>query len=255
MIEKDLRYIIDFDDFPAKRSPMPELEVDKRIDNLDEVELGMTQEDAQSEAQRCLSCRRCLGCALCLAACEPKAIVFEQEDESLELTVDDIIISSEACKYIPEGRKELGFEKLKNVVCVSQLETMLDDKGPFNGLVLRPFDGEIPEKIAIVIDDSINGDDGNFISYTLQVASNAMKKTDGLSVTLLAPEKSEIDATDGIAVKKADVEEVKENEETGNLMVSFVENGNKSEEEYNLVVLANKPEVLPEIKELQEKLQ
>ena len=41
MVENRGRYIIDFTDIHAKSYDLPELEVDKRIDNFDEVELGL----------------------------------------------------------------------------------------------------------------------------------------------------------------------------------------------------------------------
>ena len=93
MAENKGRYIIGFTDIPCERQCMPELNVEKRKSTFEEVELGLSIEAAQREARRCLSCRRCLGCELCLAVCESKAIVFDQEDEVIDLTVDDIIIS------------------------------------------------------------------------------------------------------------------------------------------------------------------
>lgn len=250
MLENKGRYIIDFDDFPKKREKMPELEVKDRIDNFDEVELGMSAETAQEEARRCLSCRRCLGCALCLAVCKPKAIVFEQEDEIIDLMVDDVIISLDDVFYMPAGRSELGFGKYKNVICVTELERALDDKGPFGGLLLRPFDGDVPENMAIIFD----GDLGDETDDTLQTASHVLEKVDGISISLFAGDNTGINANGGINVKKAEVEEVKEIEETGNLTVSFTEGGNKAEEEFDMIVIASKMKVLPEIKKLQDKL-
>jgi ferredoxin len=81
MLEDKKRYIIDFTDIPDDRARMPELPAEERAKNFEEIEKGFATEQAQKEAQRCLSCRRCLGCKLCLAACEKDAIDFDQKDE------------------------------------------------------------------------------------------------------------------------------------------------------------------------------
>ncbi len=257
MIENKERYIIDFHDFPKKRLGMPELEVDKRIDNFDEVELGLREAEAQEEAKRCLSCRRCLGCALCLAACEPKAIVFEQEDEILELMVDDIIISPEAGTYMLPENKTFGFGKYKNVICAFELERMLDQDGPSNGLLLRPFDGEIPEKIAIILDLNGNKDpekEAELVSYALQEAALALDKVDGLAISLFVSEDTVVTGKEGITVIKSKIAELKEVEETKNLIVAYNENDNTAKQECDMLVIATQPDTLPEIKEIQKKL-
>ena len=93
MLEEKKRYIIDFEDIPGDRAQMPEVPAGERVGTYEEIEKGFSPEQAQREAQRCLSCRRCLGCKLCLAACEKDAIVFDQVDETSEIDVDSIIIT------------------------------------------------------------------------------------------------------------------------------------------------------------------
>jgi len=58
----------------AKRAQMPMLEPDDRVNNFDEVQLGLTVESAVEEAKRCLGC----GCA-CIQACPYDVIQFDLE--------------------------------------------------------------------------------------------------------------------------------------------------------------------------------
>ena len=91
---KKPKYIPEFKDIPTERQKMPELELDKRTGNFDEVELGFTEEMALAEAVRCLSCRRCIGCGLCLAECDPQAVIYDETSEKITLEADSIIITS-----------------------------------------------------------------------------------------------------------------------------------------------------------------
>jgi len=57
---------------PAKRTWMPALKPEERVNNFDEVQLGLTKEMAVEEAKRCLGC----GCA-CVQACPYYVIQFD----------------------------------------------------------------------------------------------------------------------------------------------------------------------------------
>src|SRR5512147_1834262 len=144
MYEKKGRYIVEFPDIPAARQHQTEISVEERRGNNKEVELGFDEEKARREARRCLSCRRCLGCALCWAECKPEAINFEMQDEYLDLEADAIIISPGVERSLERVAPLFGLGKNQNVITDLQLERMLSETGPSAGLVLRPYDGEIP---------------------------------------------------------------------------------------------------------------
>ena len=259
------RYIIDFEDSPSQRQKMNEIDVQERRDNFEEVETGFSIEEAQEEARRCLSCRKCLGCGLCLAVCEPKAIVFDEEDEVVDLTVDQVIISPEAGAYMPLANGEFGYGTCRNVVSAPQFERILDEDGPYSGLILRPFDGEIPEKIAFILNSNPNSDEAAnqgkaLFSFALQEASSALKKVDDLQVSIfvstegdpgLVPNKDE---GEGIHVRTVEVLEVREEEDTKNLLVTFLEGAQQKQEEFGMVVLSQQLENRPEFRVLHEKL-
>jgi formate hydrogenlyase subunit 6/NADH:ubiquinone oxidoreductase subunit I len=59
---------------------MPELEVEQR-ENYRQVELGLTEAQADDEASRCLRCDVCIGCGLCQLVCSevgPEALHMEE---------------------------------------------------------------------------------------------------------------------------------------------------------------------------------
>jgi len=265
MEEKRGRYIIDFKDIPSERQAMPEVTVEKRKDNFEEVETGFSTAAAQAEAQRCLSCRRCLGCALCLAVCEPKAIVFEQEDETIDLTVDEIIISPEVETYIPLTKGEYGYRKYINVVSAFEFERILCEHGPYKGLLLRPSDGEIPEKLAFILDSNIKGDKSkqeidNLLSYIIQEADLALKKVKDLEISIFSPQTGDLktlsasEKKEGINIRVGKVIEIEAIKETTDLLVTFMEDGEKREEAFEMVAISKQPEIRPEIRELRRKM-
>ncbi|MDY6974141.1 MAG: hypothetical protein SV775_17780 [Thermodesulfobacteriota bacterium] len=262
MTEKRGRYIIGFKDIPSKRHGMPELEVEQRKDDFEEVELGLDPDAAQEEARRCLSCRRCLGCELCLAACEPRAIVFDQEDEVIDLMVDEVIISPEVDRYIPLSQGEFGYLDFINVVNIFEFERILSEDGPYGGMLLRAFDGDIPQNIGFVFHDDAKGqENGNsLLSYTLQEAELAKKKVEDLGISIFISGVTDLEKVSreanqkGISTKNGEVVEVKESEETKNLFVKFMEGDNEREEEFEMLVISKPPQLTPELRELQKLL-
>ncbi|HEX8986943.1 MAG TPA: FAD-dependent oxidoreductase [Rhodocyclaceae bacterium] len=64
----------------AHRSLMPELGVEQR-ENYRQVELGLSEAQADQEASRCLRCDICIGCGLCQLVCSemgPEALHMEE---------------------------------------------------------------------------------------------------------------------------------------------------------------------------------
>lgn len=252
MPEQAGRYILEYSDIPAERQRMPELEVADRIRSFDEVELGFSREAAQQEARRCLSCRRCLGCGLCLAVCKPKAIVFEQQDEILDITFDDVVISSAADQQMPLKRGEFGYGLYANVLSGLEFEAALAENGPYAGMVLRPFDGRIPHKLAFVIAAE---NAGGSIAFVMHQAARTLAKVADAEITIYAPggKGAAAPACRGITVKEAAVTGVTEDPASGNLRIAYTENGAGKEEIYCMVIAVRQPEPSRGIQELSSK--
>jgi len=256
MHETTGRYILDYTDITAERQRLPELEVAQRIHNFSEVEQCFSTEAAQQEAKRCLSCRRCLGCGLCLAVCKPKAIVFEQQDEIIDLDVDEIIISPAAERHMPIKRGDFGYRDFANVLGAAAFERMLSDDGPTGGMLLRPIDGTLPETIAFIVDGYNGAAAETVFPYVLQEALLALKKVQDLKVTILVPEQAgSLQAPDPrVSITKAVIQQVQESPSNGNLRLTCAANGKQHEEEFGMLVIARPFEPSPEIRELQKKI-
>ncbi|MGD9410631.1 MAG: FAD-dependent oxidoreductase [Desulfobacterales bacterium] len=80
---------------PKPRVPVPTLAREKRLHGFAEVELGYSQEQAIAEAQRCLMCGPCSECMACEKACEPQAIVQNEQATLMDLEVGAIICADD----------------------------------------------------------------------------------------------------------------------------------------------------------------
>lgn len=245
MLEEKKRYIIDFEDIPDERARMPELPLEERVTNFEEIERGFTPEHAQREAQRCLSCRRCLGCKLCLAACEKDAIDFDQKDEASELVVDSIILTPGILKRFATPDERLGYGKYPNVINDREFERMLHTNGPYGGLILRPSDGDIPQTLCFIHADEkpINP---HALTFLMKEAAVARKRIEDGEVWLLSKHAMEatnarpasMDSMSNIILKKCDILSIEELEGNHNLVVEFLEDGEKRSERFQMVVLS-----------------
>jgi heterodisulfide reductase subunit A-like polyferredoxin len=147
---KKSKFITDFRDIATPREKMPPLPLEERKESFGEVELGFEEERAIREAKRCLSCRRCIGCGLCLAECDPRAVVYDEQGRSLNLKVSAIVLTPGFDEFDAGRIRELGYRQFPNVVTSIELERMLSPTGPYGGFVLRPYDGDVPTRIAFV---------------------------------------------------------------------------------------------------------
>ncbi len=257
--EKKGRYIIDFTDTPGKRAEMPEISVAERQGNFTEVETGFTEDAAVAEAKRCLSCRRCLGCALCWAECEPDAIDFDMTDEDFDLTVDKVILTSGMQRKIAPIAGNYG-NKHMNVVTDLQVERMLADSGPSDGLIFRPQDGEIPKKIAFVqtfgsVDDKVR--DATLI-FGINEAIIAKEKIDDVEICFISPDMdafkagtagSGLEKVSGVNFVNGTVVEAAETGENKDVELRYEGGGSEKAEIFDLLVLLTQPQLPPGIED------
>jgi heterodisulfide reductase subunit A-like polyferredoxin len=253
---KKPKFIPEFTDIPTERRKMPELELEKRTGNFDEVELGFTEEMALAEAARCLSCRRCIGCGLCLAECDREAVVYDETSERMTLEADSIILTSDGVPYDPGRKRELGYAASANVITSVEFERLASPTGPFGGYILRPFDGERPRRIAFIqcVGSREEGIGANYCSSvccsrTFSQAKAAREHLGEVAVTVfhrgLRPvgkrgevELRELQAADWVEFVEAGIDEVGEDPETGAVKVAFKNGEEAGEREFDLVVLA-----------------
>jgi heterodisulfide reductase subunit A-like polyferredoxin len=258
--EKKGRYIVEFQDIPKARQHHIEIPVEERIGNNNEVELGFDEERALKEAKRCLSCRRCLGCALCWAECKPEAINFEMQDEYLDLEADTIIVSPGVERPLNRVAPHFGLGKNQNVMTDLQMERMLSQTGPSGGLVLRPYDGEIPMSVAFV---------QGYASASPQMHKSALflgineailvrRKLPSAQISFFAQDlaafmeeqKDALKALDKIEVREAAVTAL-ESLDNQSLQLTI---GSQETKSFDLVVILTQPQLAPDVKNLSKKL-
>ena len=261
--EKRGRYIVDFQDIPAERQHQMEIEVDERRGNYREVELGFDEERALKEAKRCLSCRRCLGCALCWAECAPEAIIFEMEDGFYEIEADGIIISAGVERSYAGIDSSFGLGRCSNVITDLQLARMLSPAGPSKGLVIRPYDGEVPSSIAFVQSYESASPAMHTaalclgINETILLRSRLKESTIEVFASNLEDFSKEHQAAlkglERIQINDAALSKV-ESVENENLKVTITNNGSETTKVFELVVLITQPQLSTEVKQLSKSL-
>lgn len=260
MKERKGRYIIEFKDIPAKRGKMAELPPEERVKGFQEAEVGFERAQALAEASRCLACRRCIGCALCRGVCEANAIDYSQTDSTIELESDAIIFTM-AEERVPVTLKEkFGYGNYLNVLTFPEFEQLLSDSGPYLGMVLRPYDGEIPQRIAFISDETKAND--RLLTLALKGALAARKKIPNLEVQLFFPEGTKAETvrslanTSKVSLRSSEDLAVSEDAETKKLIITANAGKKKAgTEEFDMVIVLVASFELPNyLKELTGKL-
>jgi heterodisulfide reductase subunit A-like polyferredoxin len=259
MYEKNGRYIVDFPDIPKARQHQIEIDVEERRGNYNEVELGFDEQRALQEAKRCLSCRRCLGCALCWAECKTEAIIFEMEDELFELEADSVIISPGVERPLSRLDKRLGFGKHLNVITDTQLERMLSRTGPSTGLVIRPYDGELPASIAFVQSYGAASPVMHHaaLCFAVNGAISVRSKLPRAEIEIFAANLESFKKEQEAALAKLDrigFEELTVNgieaADNQSLILTVGSNGSEQKKTFDLVVLITQPQISRDVKQL-----
>ncbi|MEW6081112.1 MAG: NAD(P)-binding protein [Bacillota bacterium] len=243
---------------PVPRAVMSGLPLEERLSGFQEVELGFTEEQAVAEAKRCLDCGVCSECMECVRVCKAKAVDHEMVEEVLELEVGAIVLAPGFEAYDPAHLNEYGYGKCKNVVTSVEFERILSASGPFEGHVVRPSDHKQPKNIAFL--QCVGSRDEHKASgycssvccmYAIKEAVIAKEHVAGnLDVSIFFMdmraygkdfEKYYSRAQDEHKVRfvRAKVREVKEDPDSGNLLVKYVEEtGESRTAEFDMVVLS-----------------
>jgi heterodisulfide reductase subunit A-like polyferredoxin len=125
--------------------------VAQRLANpIAEYDLGLTEEQALAEAERCLSCGICSECLECVYACGPKAIDHDERERDREINVGAVIVAAGYDVYDARLSEEFGHGRYPNVITSLQFERVLSASGPSQGHVQRPSDGQEPRRIAFL---------------------------------------------------------------------------------------------------------
>jgi len=132
------------------RAVSEELPVEQRIGNFDEVEKGLTEEDALAECDRCLNCALCSECGECRIACEQNSIDYAMRERTIDIDVGSVILAPGFEEFAAEAKGEFGYGRYSNVMTSVQFERMLSASGPYEGHVVRLSDGREAKRIAFI---------------------------------------------------------------------------------------------------------
>ncbi len=257
----------------AREKPLMASPEERRTD-FREVTLVMSEEQAQAEASRCVSCGLCSECYQCVVACQANAIDHSMKDEVVDLKVGSVVMAPGFKPFDPTVIKgEYGYGRMPNVVTSLQFERILSASGPFEGQVLRPSDGKHPTKVAWIQcvgsrDETCNREYCSSVCcmYATKQSVIAKEHDANIQPTIFYNDirafgkgferyyESARDKT-GVRYVRGIPSAVKELQQSKNLLLEFQgEDGNRVQEEFNMVVLSIGLEPSESIEKLAEAL-
>ncbi|RLG33292.1 4Fe-4S ferredoxin, partial [Methanosarcinales archaeon] len=260
------------------RAKMPEIPLEDRKGNFNEVELGYDEKAGKQEAGRCLNCGYCCECFQCIEACGPGAVTLEthqQQPETIELHVGSIILAPGFQPFDPSGYKAYGYKKSPNIITSMEFERILSSTGPTMGHLVKMSDHKEPKKIAwlqCVGSRDVHQCDHGYCSsvccmYAIKEAVIAKEHAGGdldcavffMDMRTHGKEFESFynDAKDkhGVRFIRSRVPTVEYVEGSDDLLIPYVdEKGNIVEESFDMVVLSVGMETPPEVLELAEDL-
>ena len=116
--------------------------------NFLEVSFGYDEQEAKTEAQRCLKCGICSECYQCVDACLANAINHDMQPKRTVVEVGSVILAPGFTPYDPSKHAYYAYASHPNVVTAMEFERVLSASGPYQGHLMRPSDHKEPEKIA-----------------------------------------------------------------------------------------------------------
>ncbi|MEW6567844.1 MAG: FAD-dependent oxidoreductase [Chloroflexota bacterium] len=135
---------------PEPRREPALLPMEERLTSFREVVLGLTEHQARAEAQRCLQCGLCAECLACSYVCGVQAIQPDQVETQEQIRVGAVVLAPGYQVYRAKLSQEYGLGRYPNVIPSLQLERMLSASGPTFGQVRRPSDGQRPRRVAFI---------------------------------------------------------------------------------------------------------
>ena len=134
----------------AERIHMPEVNVEERIKNFEEVAIGYSPDDAMAEASRCLAgqIEGCIQCGECERRCDVKAVDYFMKDEIVELEFDSIVLAPGFDLYDPTEKREYGYGTLDGVMTGIEFERICSVTGPTGGEIL--LNGKTPKRFFFI---------------------------------------------------------------------------------------------------------
>jgi len=196
----------------------------------------------------------CTRCGKCIEICPTSAIDLDLPDESKELAVGAIITAIGSGEFNATAMGQYGYGRYANVLTNIQLERLLSSGGSTGGQLLRPSDGKIPQKVAILQCVGSRDIERNYCSeaccmYALKEAILVKKQNPQAEVTIFYMDlrtfgkgyyRYYLQAKNlGVHFIRSRVSAVRENPQTKNLLLlARAEDGSDIGSEVDLAVLS-----------------
>jgi heterodisulfide reductase subunit A len=211
---------------------------------------------------------QCIGCGLCEKVCLARAVNYADTLTREEFQVGSIILAPGYEVFDAQLRPEFGYGSYANVLTSIEFERLLSATGPHRGHILRPSDGTIPERIAFIqcVGSRDVGCGNDYCSsiccmYSTKEAIIAKEHVHFIRPTIFYLDiraygkgfdayYERAKAEYGVRYVKAMVAKVHEQIKTQNLLLTYMKDGEKVEEEFDLVVLAVGVVPSPETREM-----
>jgi heterodisulfide reductase subunit A len=214
----------------------------------------------------------CEPCGKCQEICPTKAINLDAEDWFEEIEVGAIILAVGYQLYDPTPAEELGYGRYPNVVTGLQFERFASRSGPTEGIVERPSDGKIPERIAWLQCIGSRDQEHPYCSsiccmYATKEAVLAKERLPGVECEVFIMDERAFSkeytayfeqSKDlwGVEYNRTRISEIKEDPNTNNLILHYQdERGTLRRETFDMVVLSVGSEPPPKAVALAEDMQ
>jgi len=117
--------------------------------SFSEVSLGLSDEDARREAERCLNCGVCSECMECVRACERNAISHSMQEQEIEVDVGTVVLATGFDIMDPSPLKQYGYGRFDEVYTGLEFERLNNAVGPTGGRIVMK-NGEKPQSVGII---------------------------------------------------------------------------------------------------------
>jgi len=196
-------------------------------------------------------------CQICASVCGYQAIDFKQKPYELEVEVGAVIIASGYEVFDARLKGEFGYGVFANVITSLEFERLISASGPYFGHIQRPSDNQPPKKIAWIQcvgsrDRRLNRGYCSSVCcmYATKEAILAKEHIKDLDATIFYIDirafgkgyeryYQRAEEQYGINYIKSHISTIKENPQNKNLIITYLnEEGQKTEAEFDLVVLS-----------------
>jgi len=198
---------------------------------------------------------RCDTCRRCEAVCPTSAIDLDEQESEYEVHVSAIILSLGYEISDPAEYEELGFGRFPNVIHSMQYERLASRSGPTEGIVTRPSDGKLPQRIAWLQCVGSRDEKHPYCSsiccmYATKEAMLAKQRVEGVHCQIFMMDErafnkefnayyEEAQKRYGVEYTRCRISIVREDPETHDLILRYPdENGEFVESRFDMVVLS-----------------